>query len=178
MDFISSSKNAGSSAFGSSSSSSSGNGNGTGTGSVIGGVFSNFFNLSIQKMVLILAVIAFIISIGTVAILLWKSKSTQKWPPETAKCPDRMEYDSVNNKCIDKYDLFAKGTTGNSYDWAPDSVGDACTNFNTINGMASNIKPAAYDASAFVNVDGNYVPWEGVLDGQKSRASSLKCPNL
>ena len=169
MDFISSSKNAGSSAFGSSSSSSNGN------GSAIGGVFSNFFNLSIQKMVLILAIIAFIISIGTVAILLWKSKSTQKWPPEIAKCPDRMEYDSVNNKCIDKYDLFTT-SNGASYEWAPDLVGNACNNFNTINGMAPNTKPAAYDASAFMNVDGNYVPWEGVIDGQKSRASSLKCP--
>ena len=174
MDFISSSKNAGSSAFGSSSSSSSGSGN----GSAIGGVFSNFFNLSIQKMVLILAVIAFIISIGTVAILLWKSKSTQKWPPETAKCPDRMEYDSIANKCIDKYDLFTKTTTGTSFDWIPDATGNACTNFNTINAMASTIAPAAYNASAFVGVDGNYVPWEGVIDGQKSRASSLKCPNL
>lgn len=170
MDFISSSKNAGSSAFGSSSSGSSG----SGTGSVIGGVFSNFFNLSIQKMVLILAIIAFIISIGTVAILLWKSKSTQKWPPETAKCPDRMEHDSVNNKCIDKYNLF----TGSPYEWAPDAAGNACNNFNSINGMASNAKPAAYDASAFVNVVDGYVPWEGVIDGQKSRASSLKCPNL
>lgn len=174
MDFISSSKNAGSSAFGSSSSSSSGNGNGTGTGSAIGGVFSNFFNLSIQKMVLILAVIAFIISIGTVAILLWKSKSTQKWPPETAKCPDRMEYDSVNNKCVDKYDLF----TGSSYEWVPDATGNACNNFNSINAMVANAKPAAYDATAFSGVADGYVPWEGVLDGQKSRASSLKCPNL
>jgi hypothetical protein len=175
MDFISSSKNAGSSAFGSSSSSSSGNG--TGTGSAIGGVFSNFFNLSIQKMVLILAVIAFIISIGTVAILLWKSKSTQKWPPETAKCPDRMEYDtSVPNapKCVDKYNLF----TGSSYEWAPDATGNACNNFNSINAMAANAKPAAYDATAFSGVADGYVPWEGVLDGQKSRASSLKCPNL
>jgi hypothetical protein len=170
MDFISSSKNAGSSAFGSSSSSSSGSG--SGNGSVIGGVFSNFFNTSIQKMVLILAVIAFVISVGTVAILLWKSKSTQKWPPEIAKCPDRMEYD--NNKCIDKYNLF----TGSPYEWTPDAAGNACTNFNTINGMASNAKPSAYDAAAFVGVDGNYVPWEGIIDGQKSRASSLKCPTL
>jgi preprotein translocase subunit SecG len=168
MDFISSSKNAGSSAFGSSSSSSTGN------GSAIGGVFSNFFNLSIQKMVLILAIIAFIISIGTVAILLWKSKSTQKWPPEIAKCPDRMEYDSANNKCIDKYDLFQK-SSGASYEWAPDANGNSCANFNTINGMGPNTKPAAYDAPDLVIVDG-YVPWEGVIDGQKSRASSLKCP--
>ena len=94
MDFISKAKDIGSSAFGSSSSGASGNGSGSGGT----GMFSNFFSLSIQKMVLILAVIAFVISVGTVAILLWKSKSAQKWPPEIAKCPDRM--DMSGNICI------------------------------------------------------------------------------
>ena len=87
MDFISKAKDIGSSAFGSASSGASGSGSGSGGT----GMFSNFFNLSIQKMVLILAVIAFVISVGTVAILLWKSKSSQQWPPETAKCPDRIK---------------------------------------------------------------------------------------
>lgn len=150
MDFISSSKNVGSSAFGSSSS-----GNGS---TASGGVFSNFFNLSIQKMVLILAVIAFIISVGTVAILLWKSKSAQKWPPEIARCPDRMEL--INGNCVDKYGL---GYTLN----APSET-DNCANFNTIT-------PGVYTGTGLSGVDGGYVPWEGILDGQKSRASSLKC---
>ena len=151
MDFISSSKNVGSSAFGSSSS-----GNGS---TASGGVFSNFFNLSIQKMVLILAVIAFIISVGTVAILLWKSKSAQKWPPEIARCPDRMELNSAGN-CVDKYGL---GYTP----FAPSET-DNCANFITIT-------PGVYTGTGLTGVDGGYVPWEGILDGQKSRASSLKC---
>jgi hypothetical protein len=150
MDFISSSKNVGSSAFGSSSS-----GNGS---TASGGVFSNFFNLSIQKMVLILAVIAFIISVGTVAILLWKSKSAQKWPPEIARCPDRMEFNGTN--CVDKYDL--------GYALAAPSETDNCDNFNKIT-------PGVYTGTGLSGVDGGYVPWEGILDGQKSRASSLKC---
>ena len=93
MDITSGSKNIGSSAFGSSSSSSSESGG--------GGMFSGFFNLSIQKMVLLLAIIAFFISVGTVAILLWKSKSAQTWPPEVSKCPDRM--DISGNTCVDNY---------------------------------------------------------------------------
>ena len=149
MDFISSSKNTGSSAFGSSSNGSA--------GSSGDGLFSNFFNLSIQKMVLLLAVIAFVISIGTVAILLLKSKSTQKWPPEVAKCPDRMEFDGT--ECVDKYNLgYTKFT--------PDQ--NNCNNFSKVNG-------AVYTASGLTGVDGGYVPWEGIVDGQKSRASSLKC---
>lgn len=149
MDFISSSKNVGSSAFGSSSNANAGT-----SGE---GVFSNFFNLSIQKMALLLAVIAFIISVGTVAVLLWKSKSTQKWPPEIARCPDRMEFDGRD--CIDTYGL---GYTLNTPSL------DNCSNFNTV-------KKAKYSGSGLVGVDDGYVPWEGVVDGQESRASSLKC---
>jgi len=151
MDFISSAKNLGSSAFGSSSSSSSSSG---ATGSGGSGMFSNFFSLSIQKMVLILAVIAFVISVGTVAILLWKSKSAQKWPPEIAKCPDRM--DMSGNICVDTYGL------GVTFD-APNDTD--CNKFGLIKD------------SKLINIpgDGSYVPWEGIVDGEKSRAASLKC---
>lgn len=151
MDFISSSKNIGSSAFGSSSSGSSANGSGAGGE----GVFSSFFNLSIQKMVLILAIIAFVISVGTVAILLWKSKSSQKWPPEIAKCPDRLQFDGTN--CVDPYGL--------GYTVTPNI--DNCSNFERV-------QTAKYNGSG-LNVDSGYVAWEGIVDGQKSRAASLKC---
>jgi len=151
MDFISSSKNVGSSAFGSSGNASSG------TSSE--GMFSNFFNLSIQKMVLLLAVIAFVISIGTVAVLLMKSKSAQKWPPEISKCPDRMEFDGT--KCVDKYRLLVNTTIQNPSD-------DNCNNFNKVNGVK-------YDGQGLNGVDEGYIPWEGIVDGQGSRASSLKC---
>lgn len=148
MDFISSAKNAGASAFGSSSSSSSGSSSGSG----------GFSNLSIQKMVLLLAIIAFVISVGTVAILLWKSKSTQKWPPEIARCPDRM--DLSGNVCIDNYGLI---------DTIPKlNETDHCDNF-------MKIKDTTYSASGLNGSDGGYVPWEGIVDGQKSRAASLKC---
>lgn len=151
MDFISSAKNAGASAFGSSSSSS---GSSSGSG--------GFSNLSIQKMVLLLAIIAFVISVGTVAILLWKSKSTQKWPPEIARCPDRM--DLSGNVCVDNYGLSgASSTISTTY-----SETDHCANF-------SKIKDATYNASGFPGSDGGYVPWEGIVDGQNSRAASLKC---
>jgi hypothetical protein len=150
MDFISSSKNVGSSAFGSSGNASSG------TSSE--GMFSNFFNLSIQKMVLLLAVIAFVISIATVAILLLKSKSAQKWPPEIAKCPDRMEFDGT--KCDDKYELLRGRTIQ-----PPNN--DNCTNF-------TNIQTLKYGGD-LNEVDDGYIPWEGIVDGQRSRASSLKC---
>ena len=151
MDFISSAKNLGSSAFGSSSSSSSSSG---ATGSGGSGMFSNFFSLSIQKMVLILAVIAFVISVGTVAILLWKSKSAQKWPPEIAKCPDRM--DMSGNICVDTYGLGVTFEAPNDTD---------CNKFGLIKGLKLNNIPG----------DGSYVPWEGIVDGEKSRAASLKC---
>jgi len=153
MDFTSSSKNIGSSAFGSS-------GNGSASSTSGNSVFSNFSSLSIQKMVLLLAVIAFIISIGTVAILLWKSKSSQKWPPEVAKCPDRMEFDG--SKCVDNYGLL-----GSTVVQAPSE--DNCTNFTN----SMNLKYSGPGLNAVD--DGGYIPWEGVIDGQKSRASSLKC---
>lgn len=150
MDFISSSKNVGSSAFGSSSSANASTSS--------DGLFSNFFNLSIQKMVLLLAIIAFVISIGTVAILLWKSKSSQKWPPEIAKCPDRMDF--KENNCVDTYGL--------GYALAAPDQNDNCNNFKKVNG-------ATYSGKGLNGVDGGYVPWEGIIDGEKSRASSLKC---
>lgn len=154
MDFISSAKNAGASAFGSSSSSS---GSSSGSG--------GFSNLSIQKMVLLLAIIAFVISVGTVAILLWKSKSTQKWPPEIARCPDRM--DLSGNECIDNYGLLKDSSA------APEKIiglveTDHCDNF-------MKIKDKVYAATGLNGSDGGYVPWEGIVDGQKSRAASLKC---
>jgi hypothetical protein len=157
MDLISGSKNIGASAFGNSSSSSSS----TGSDSGGGGMFSSFVNLSIQKMVLLLAVIAFIISVGTVAVLLWKSKSSQKWPPEIAKCPDRMVA-NANNICIDPYGLFAsdKGIRSDTT--------TACGQFDTVID-----KP--YDGTLFANSDENYLPWEGIVDGKDSRASNLKC---
>jgi hypothetical protein len=153
MDFISSSKNVGSSAFGSSGNASSG------TSSE--GMFSNFFNLSIQKMVLLLAVIAFVISIGTVAVLLLKSKSAQKWPPEIAKCPDRMEFDGT--KCDDNYGLLGSSTTT-----ITNPSLDNCANFDNVNGLK-------YGGDGLNGVDDGYIPWEGIVDGQGSRASSLKC---
>jgi len=149
MDFVSSIKNTGSSAgIGSSSS---------GDGS---GMFSSFFNLSIQKMVLVLAMIAFIISVGTVAILLWKSKSAQKWPPEIAKCPDRMTFDSSAGVCKDTYGL---GGT----DYTP--VANNCDNYNNY----KNGKTFASITSGVSSED--YIPWEGILDGKASKSASLKC---
>lgn len=163
MDLISGSKNIGSSAFGSSSSSSSS----TGSDSGGGGMFSSFVNLSIQKMVLLLAVIAFIISVGTVAVLLWKSKSSQKWPPEIAKCPDRMvegtAASNTANKCIDPYGLFAQ-----SDQTIASNTATACSQFNTVKGKE-------YDSTLFTGSDEKYLPWEGIVDGKNSRASNLKC---
>ena len=158
MDFISKAKDIGSSAFGSSSSGA--NGTGSGSGSIGGpGMFSNFFSLSIQKMVLILAVIAFVISVGTVAILLWKSKSAQKWPPEIAKCPDRMEYNGTN--CVDSYGLGVAAFSPAATD---------CLNYDAHNGRKYTTGPGLTDAT-----ENNYVPWEGIVDGKASRAASLKC---
>jgi hypothetical protein len=119
-------------------------------------MFSNFFSLSIQKMVLILAVIAFVISVGTVAILLWKSKSAQKWPPEIAKCPDRMELDAAGTSCVDTYGLGIGPIT-------PDATN--CGNFGKI-------KDSTFSS---ISGDGGYAPWEGIVDGKASRAASLKC---
>lgn len=156
MDFISGAKNVGSSALGSSSSGSSSSGSDSG-----GGMFSGFFNLSIQKMSLLLAIIAFFISVGTVAILLWKSKSSQKWPPEISKCPDRMDYDEKEKKCVDNYGLWNGSKT-----ITPEAT--ECSNFS-IN------KDLTYDSKGLAGDDNGYVPWEGVFDGAKSRARSLKC---
>ena len=162
MDFISGAKNIGASAFGSSGASSgassSGSGSANGSG---GGLFSNFFSLSIQKMVLLLAIIAFVISVGTVAILLWKSKSSQKWPPEIAKCPDRMEYNQNSNTCVDNYGLFSSAPT-----ITPST--NNCTNFN-------NNKTLTYNGAGLSGVENGFVPWEGVFDSAGSKATSLKC---
>jgi hypothetical protein len=164
MDFISGAKNIGASAFGSSGSSSGSSGSGSSSGSSGSGsgsgLFSNFFNLSIQKMVLLLAIIAFVISVGTVAILLWKSKSSQKWPPEIAKCPDRMELNG-NNVCVDNYGLFSSAPSINKND-------DNCANFNTH-------KKLKYSGTGLTDVENAFVPWEGVFDSAESRATSLKC---
>ena len=154
MDITSGSKNIGSSAFGSSSSSSSESGG--------GGMFSGFFNLSIQKMVLLLAIIAFFISVGTVAILLWKSKSAQTWPPEVSKCPDRM--DISGNTCVDNYGLWL---SANSL-YKPEKT--QCDNYNSA-------KDLTYNSTGLTEDSEKYVPWEGIIYGQKSRASSLKCLN-
>ncbi len=159
MDFISSAKNLGSSAFGSSSSGASGDSGGGGGGGG-SGVFSNFFNLSIQKMVLILAVIAFVISVGTVAILLWKSKSSQKWPPEIAKCPDRMALNDAG-QCVDNYGL---GVT---------SFGPAATDCANYTPHIARKYTSGPDLG--LNTENNYIPWEGIVDGKESRAASLKC---
>ncbi len=153
MDFISGSKNTGSSAGIGSSGSDSGSGNGGG-----GGMFSNFFNLSLQKMVLLLAMIAFVISVGTVAILLWKSKSAQKWPPEIAKCPDRMLINSEGTSCSDPYALYDRPIASSST--------NNCANYDTIKGLTT--------YSGVSGSDG-YIPWEGILDGKSSKSSSLKC---
>jgi len=155
MDFISGSKNIGSSAGIGSSGSDAGSGSGG------GGLFSGFSNLSLQKMVLLLAMIAFVISVGTVAILLWKSKSSQKWPPETAKCPDRMTLSSDGTRCIDPYGLGAT-------DYTP--LPDNCTNYNSFKTgtMYTGQKLGVND------VPDGYIPWEGILDGKASRSASLK----
>jgi len=165
MDFISGAKNIGASAFGSSGSSSGSSGSGSSSGSSGSGsgsgLFSNFFNLSIQKMVLLLAIIAFVISVGTVAILLWKSKSSQKWPPEIAKCPDRMVFNPNTNQCLDNYGLFS----------SPPSIPRSDNNCNNFNGN----KTLKYTGSGFSGVENAFVPWEGVFDSAGSRATSLKC---
>jgi hypothetical protein len=146
MDFVSGAKNVGTSAFGASSSPSGATGAG-------GGMFSN-----IQKIVLLLAIIAFVISVGTVGILLWKSKSSQKWPPEISKCPDRMEL--TDSGCKDTYGLYNNATI------PPND--NNCTNFNTVKGLK-------YNGDGVSGVDNGYIPWEGVVDGAGSRSTSLKC---
>ena len=162
MDFISGAKNIGSAAgIGSSGSDAgSGGGGGGGGGSGSGGMFSNFFNLSLQKMVLLLALIAFVISVGTVAILLWKSKSSQKWPPETAKCPDRMVFDGKTSTCTDPYGLGATPYT---------PAADNCANYNSFK------TGKIYSDNQVNGASDGYIPWEGILDGKASRSASLKC---
>jgi hypothetical protein len=156
-DLVSEVKNTGSSAFGNSTGSGSGSGSsGNGSGGV-GGWFSNIFNMTIQKIALLLAGIALIISTATVAILLWKSKNSQKWPPEISKCPDRWVLDSAGTSCKDPYGLYASGTT------IP-TVANNCSNFDAIKGKK-------YTNSGITG----YVPWEGILDGDGTRSSNLKC---
>jgi hypothetical protein len=154
-DFVSQVKNTGSSAFGNSSGSSSGS-SGSDSGSSSSGWFSNFFSMTIQKMALLLAGIALVISTITVAILLWKSKNSQKWPPEISKCPDRWKLNS-DGTCTDPFGLSTGVTITNN----PDN----CINYNNITGKK-------YSDSALTS---GYIPWEGVLDGDQTRSSSLKC---
>jgi hypothetical protein len=106
-------------------------------------------------MAILLAGIALVISTITVAILLWKSKNSQKWPPEISRCPDRFKLDSAGTACSDPYGLYSGTITPST---------DNCTNYTTI----QNSKYAN-------NLSAGYIPWEGVLDGEKSRSSSLKC---
>ena len=159
-DLVSEVKNTGSSAFGNSTGSGSGSGNGSGNGSSsggVGGLFSNIFNMTIQKLALLLAGIALIISTATVAILLWKSKNSQKWPPEVSKCPDRWVLDSAGTTCKDPYGLYGSSTIP--------TVVNNCENYKAITGKK-------YANSALTS---GYVPWEGILDGDGTRSSSLKC---
>lgn len=155
-DLVSEVKNTGSSAFGNSTGSGSSSSNGSSNGSV-GGWFSNIFNMTIQKLALLLAAIALIISTATVAILLWKSKNSQKWPPEISKCPDRWVLDSAGTTCKDPYGLYGSSTI-------PSAINN-CDNYKAITGKK-------YSNSALTS---GYIPWEGILDGDSSRSSSLKC---
>ena len=159
-DLVSEVKNTGSSAFGNSTGSGSGSGNGSGNGSSsggVGGLFSNIFNMTIQKLALLLAGIALIISTATVAILLWKSKNSQKWPPEISKCPDRWVLNADGTTCSDPYGLYGSSTIA--------TVASNCTNYSAINSKK-------YTNSALTS---GYIPWEGILDGDGTRSSSLKC---
>jgi hypothetical protein len=157
-DLVSEVKNTGSSAFGNSTGSGTGSGSGSGSGSGgVGGLFSNIFNMTIQKIALLLAGIALIISTATVAILLWKSKNSQKWPPEISKCPDRWVQAS-DTTCRDPYGLYGTSTI-------PTSANN-CANYSAINGKK-------YTNSAALT--SGYIPWEGILDGDGTRSSSLKC---
>lgn len=72
-----------------------------------------------------------------------------------------MEFDGT--KCIDTYSL------GYQLD-SPDQ-NDNCNNFTKVQ-IAKFNSPGLRDADG---ADGAYVPWEGIVDGEKSRASSLKC---
>ena len=156
-DLVSQIKNTGSSAFGNSSSSSSGNGSSSNGITGSNGWFSNFFNLTIQKMALLLGGIALVISTITIAILLWKSKNSQKWPPEVSKCPDRFVLNAAGTSCSDPYGIY----TGSPITPNPNN----CDNYNTI-------KDKKYNAAT---ISAGYIPWEGVLDGEGVRSSSLKC---
>ena len=162
MDLFSESKNSGSSAFGSSSKGSSSSSSSSSSGNGSSSWFSNFFSLNIQKMVLLLAIIAFFISVGTVAILLWKSKSAQKWPPEVATCPDRWVFDTsvTPNVCRDPYGLSTQTFT---------KTDDNCAKYTNITTTARLYNAGHLSSSG-------YVPWEGIIDGDKTRSSSLKCP--
>ena len=144
--------------IGSSADGSSGSSSGSGSGSSSGGFFSNFYNLTFQKMVLLLAIIAFFISVSSIAILLWNSKNSQKWPPEIASCPDRWKRNGAN--CNNPYNITSAPSLSQG---ATDSANYTAIKSLTMGG-------GMYSFAS----DNNYVPWEGINDGKDQPNPNIK----
>lgn len=54
--------------------------------------------------ILLVAIIALIIGLTSIAVLLSKGDIKSEWPPFISKCPDEYEYNSVSDRCTPKYD--------------------------------------------------------------------------
>tara|TARA_B100000035_G_scaffold97415_1_gene82629 strand:+ start:5960 stop:6328 length:369 start_codon:yes stop_codon:yes gene_type:complete len=62
--------------------------------------------------ILLVAIIALIIGLTSVAVLLSKGDIKSEWPPFISKCPDEYEYNTTaTDKCTPKYDAIVTSTS-------------------------------------------------------------------
>jgi hypothetical protein len=101
-------------------------------------------DLSLQKIVLIMALVAFIFAIMVIYYKSLPTSQNEKWPPVTAKCPDywdlsenlcvntsgmnkgKLEYATCNGSgnypcCTDGTCYFDISTISNNKEWAKDN---------------------------------------------------------
>jgi len=65
--------------------------------------------------ILLVAIIALIIGLTSVAVLLSKGDIKSEWPPFISKCPDEYEYNtSVSDRCTPKYPNILPSTVPTS----------------------------------------------------------------
>ena len=104
--------------------------------------------------ILLVAIIALIIGLTSIAVLLSKGDIKSEWPPFISKCPDEYEYNNSTSRCIPKYNGIVTSTS------TPALGGEtSCSTFNPahadFDGVQGNCNKKKW-------ADGCNVSWDGV----------------
>ena len=74
--------------------------------------------------ILLVAIIALIIGLTSIAVLLSKGDIKSEWPPFISKCPDEYKYNNSTSRCIPKYNSMEVNKNSNVLN------GTSCDEFN------------------------------------------------